>query len=133
MEGETPPIRYYREKRLETEVMCSNCALRYAIYGVFAYCLDCGIHNSQQILDKNLELAEKEAALAGTVESELATRLIEDALENEVSSFDGFGRENCEIVRGGYSSGATRRGSVEGEEQLRAVGANAGRGGGAGL
>src|SRR5215467_7150923 len=28
------PIRYYREKKLETEVVCDNCTLRYAIYGV---------------------------------------------------------------------------------------------------
>ena len=33
---------------------------RYAIYGVFGYCPDCGLHNSLQILRKNLELAEKE-------------------------------------------------------------------------
>ena len=28
-------IRYYREKQLETEVVCNACTLRYAIYGVF--------------------------------------------------------------------------------------------------
>ena len=97
VEGTLPPIAHYREERLETEVICSNCTLRYAIYGVFAFCPDCGIHNSLQILEKNIELAEKEAALASTVEGELAVRLIEDALENEVSSFDGFGRETCRV------------------------------------
>ena len=30
------PIRQYREKRLETEVVCDRCTLHYAIYGVFA-------------------------------------------------------------------------------------------------
>jgi hypothetical protein len=63
------PIRYYREKRLETEVVCDNCMLRYAIYGVFGWCPDCGVHNSLQILAKNLE--------------------------NAVAAFDGFGREIC--------------------------------------
>jgi hypothetical protein len=29
------PIRSYREKQLETEVVCDACTLRYAIYGVF--------------------------------------------------------------------------------------------------
>lgn len=89
-----PPhaIRYYREKKLETHVVCENCTLRYAIYGVFGWCPDCGIHNSRQILTKNLELAQKELVLADAVEGELAEHLIGDALENAVSAFDGFGR-----------------------------------------
>jgi hypothetical protein len=87
------PIRYYQEKQLETSVTCDVCTLEYAIFGVFAFCPDCGTHNSLQILNKNLELVEKEIAFAGTMEdTELARRLIEDALENAVSSFDGFGR-----------------------------------------
>ena len=97
VEGRPHPIRHYREKQLETEVTCDHCTLRYAIYGVFAFCPDCGTHNSLQILNKNLELAEKELALAGTVEGDLAEHLISDALENAVSAFDGFGREACRI------------------------------------
>lgn len=89
------PIRYYREKQLETAVVCDNCTLRYAIYGVFGWCPDCGVHNSLQILLENLELASKELALAETVEKELADHLVGDALENLVSAFDGFGREVC--------------------------------------
>ena len=34
------PIRYYREKQLETEVVCNACTLRYVIYGVFGWCPD---------------------------------------------------------------------------------------------
>jgi hypothetical protein len=89
------PIRYYREKQLETEVVCDKCALRFAIYGVFGWCPDCGAHNSLQILSKNLELAKKELSLAASVETDLAEYLIGDALENVVSAFDGFGREIC--------------------------------------
>jgi len=89
------PIRYYREKQLETEVICESCALRYAIYGVFGWCPDCGTHNSFQILAKNLELSNKELVFAQSAESELAEHMIGDALENVVSAFDGFGREIC--------------------------------------
>lgn len=89
------PIRYYREKELETAIVCDNCTLRYAIYGVFGWCPDCGVHNSLQILAKNLELARKELTLAASAEAELANHLIGDALENAVSAFDGFGRELC--------------------------------------
>lgn len=89
------PLHYYREKQLETEVVCDGCTLRYAIYGVFGWCPDCGAHNSLQILHKNLELASKELALAESVDKDLAEHLIGDALENIVSAFDGFGREVC--------------------------------------
>lgn len=90
------PIRYYREKELETAITCDSCTLRYAIYGVFGWCPDCGVHNSLQILIKNLELARKELALATSAEADLANHLIGDALENAVSAFDGFGRELCQ-------------------------------------
>lgn len=89
------PIYYYREKSLETEVVCEKCTLRFAIYGVFGWCPDCGAHNSLQILSKNLELAKKELSLATTVEADLAEHLVGDALENVVSAFDGFGRVIC--------------------------------------
>jgi hypothetical protein len=92
------PIRSYREPTLETEVLCDHCTLEYAIYGVFAYCPDCGAHNSLQILNKNLDLALKEVVLAATLtDPDFARHLLEDALENCVSSFDGFGRETCRI------------------------------------
>jgi hypothetical protein len=92
--GTPRPIRYYREKELETNVACSDCTLEYAIYGVFGFCPDCGVRNSLQILQKNLQLARKEIELAATVDNiELREHLIGDALENIVSSFDGFGRE----------------------------------------
>jgi hypothetical protein len=89
------PIRYYREKKLETEVVCDQCTLRYAIYGVFGWCPDCGVHNSLQILTKNLEFAKKELKMAESVDTDLANHLVGDALENVVSAFDGFGREIC--------------------------------------
>jgi hypothetical protein len=92
------PIRSYREPTLETEVLCDHCTLEFAIYGVFAYCPDCGAHNSLQILNKNLDLALKEVGLAVTLtDPDFARHLLEDALENCVSAFDGFGRETCRI------------------------------------
>lgn len=107
------PIRYYREKELETAVVCDHCTLRYAIYGVFGWCPDCGVHNSLQILIKNLELARKELGISATAEQELADHLIGDALENAVSAFDGFGRELCKRksveIRFQNLAGARRR------------------------
>ena len=95
--GRPHPIHYYQEKRLETEVTCDVCTLEYAIYGVFAYCPDCRTHNSIQILNKNLELAEKQVSLASGEDGDFTAYLIADALENAVSAFDGFGRELCAV------------------------------------
>jgi hypothetical protein len=97
VEGRLPPIRHYREKKLETEVVCDRCTLRYAIYGVFAFCPDCGIHNSLQILLKNLELYEKLLDLARQMEPQAAGHLTGNALEDAVSALDGFGRETCRV------------------------------------
>ncbi len=95
--GRQPPIHYYREKQLETEVVCTSCTLRYSVYGVFAFCPDCGQHNSIQILDTSLEVIGKMLEMATRAEKVLAERLIENALEDCVSTFDGFGRELCRL------------------------------------
>jgi len=95
--GRPHPIRYYCEKALETQVVCDKCTLRYAIYGVFAFCPDCRAHNSRQILDRNLSLATKELALAAEKGGELGDHLVRDALSGAVASFDGFGRETCRV------------------------------------
>ncbi len=96
--GHLPALRHYREKALETKVTCDSCTLDYSVFGVFAYCPDCASHNSLQILRSNLDLIDRQLALAeGIEEATLRTHLIEDALENCVSSFDGFAREVCSI------------------------------------
>jgi len=108
-QGNAIPIRYYREKKLETEVVCGNCTLRYAIYGVFAFCPDCGQHNSLQILNKNLELVSKMLEIASTTEKDMADHLVRNALEDCISSFDGFGRELCKV----YANKASNPDKVE--------------------
>lgn len=97
VKGRPLPIRYYREKQLETDVICDHCTLHYMIYGVFGYCPDCGVHNSLQILMKNLELVQKVLAFAEEQEPAVAETLVANALEDCVSTFDGFGRETCRI------------------------------------
>jgi hypothetical protein len=109
--GQPTPIRYYHEQQLETEVVCEQCALRYMIYGVFSYCPDCREYNSLQIFDKNLELVLKMLDMASSAEGELLKRVIENALEDCVSAFDGFGREICR-VHAKTSSEPTKAGKV---------------------
>ncbi len=94
--GTPLPLRHYRERTLETELKCDQCTLEYSVYGVFAYCPDCGVHNSHQILVRNLDLAQRQVELARTIEdASFRKHMVEDALENCVSAFDGFGREIC--------------------------------------
>jgi hypothetical protein len=93
-QGAQVSLRWYREKNLESDIVCDQCGLRYAIYGVFGWCPDCGVHNSLQILAKNLEIATKKLALSES-ERDLAEALVADALAGIVSGFDGFGRELC--------------------------------------
>ena len=95
--GRATPVRRYQEQDLETEVVCDKCTLRYMIYGVFGFCPDCGVHNSLQILGKNFDLIEKLLTIAETQETSVSQQLIENALEDCVSAFDGFGRETCRV------------------------------------
>lgn len=92
-----PPLHMYGEKDLETYVECPSCSLKYAVYGVFAYCPDCGQHNSLQILTRNLDIVLKELDMAASSDADIHTALVANALEDCVSSFDGFGREVCHI------------------------------------
>jgi rubrerythrin len=104
------PIQYYREKNLETTVICENCTLEYAVYGPYAFCPDCGVHNSLQILTSNFVLAEKEVEIAKTISVEgLGKQLIEDAFENLISSFDAFGKTICRA----YASKSTNTSQAE--------------------
>lgn len=95
VKGNPTPIAFYSEKQLEERVTCSSCTLEYAIYGAFGFCPDCGIHNSLQIVNANFDLILKTVDLAQTVQVDVTKKLVENALEDAVSCFDGFGREHC--------------------------------------
>lgn len=97
IEGQPYPIHRYKEKRLEQLVVCDKCNLAYEIYGVFGYCPDCGMHNSLQILNANLDIVQKMLAMATECEPAISKNLVENALEDTISSFDGFGREVCKV------------------------------------
>jgi hypothetical protein len=95
VKGSPTPIAYYREEELEERVTCSACTMDYTIYGAFGFCPDCGVHNSLQIVNANFDLVLKALDLAQAAAADLAAKLIDNALEDAVSCFDGFGREHC--------------------------------------
>jgi hypothetical protein len=92
--GSPTPIVYYSEIELEQKIVCQNCTLAYTIYGVFGYCPDCGIHNSKQITDTNFSLILNMLDLPfKEVTAVISEKIVENALEDIVSTFDAFGRE----------------------------------------
>lgn len=95
VKGSPAPIAYYREEELEERVTCSACTMEYTIYRAFGFCPDCGVHNSLQIVNANFALVLKALDLAQAAPTDLAAKLIDNALEDAVSCFDGFGREHC--------------------------------------
>lgn len=93
------PIAYYAEKDLESHLICDNCTLEYAVFGKFAYCPDCGVDNTLQILRKNMELVHKLLVSAKEDEdSDFQGHLIQNALEDVVSTFDSFGRNSVRLL-----------------------------------
>ena len=125
--GPPLPIHHYREKKLETTIVCSNCTLRYAVYGAFAFCPDCRQHNSHQILETNLEVVRKMLDLAQSQDGDLEVMLIQNALEDCVSAFDAFGRELCRVHadRTSNPAGMSRmrfQNMVQARSELQAIG-----------
>jgi len=100
VEGGPPiPLHHYREKALETQVICEACKLDYMVYGVFVYCPDCGEKNTFQALQANHEVILEILDLAAQNEkATVRTQLIEDALENCVSGFDAYGRKTLGLA-----------------------------------
>lgn len=95
VKGRPTPITYYSEKELEEKVVCDSCTLEYTIYGAFGFCPDCGVHNSKQIVEANFDLVLKMLDLASGTDSDIKSKLIENALEDCISAFDGYAREHC--------------------------------------
>jgi hypothetical protein len=101
--GNPTPLVHYTESELEEKVTCENCTLEYTIYGVFGYCPDCGVHNSNQMANANYDLILKMLDLASKADADIASKLVENALEDAISAFDGFGREHCSKTYKGIS------------------------------
>jgi hypothetical protein len=95
--GSLPPVNHYKELEVETRVTCNRCTLKYAVYGVYGFCPDCGVHNSPLIADSSLNAVLQLIHEAETSKNKPAEQWIRSALIDTVSAFDGFGREICRL------------------------------------
>lgn len=112
------PLANYEEKQLETTLICGQCTLQYAVYGVFAFCPDCGRQNSIQILMKSLEVSEKLLLIAQEQDKETAGTLIASSLNGIVATFDGFSKRLCRDYAE-YSSDKARASTVSFQNVLK--------------
>lgn len=97
------PIKYFSERDVETNVICDNCGLVFAVYGVFARCPDCTRLTSMSIFKKSLEVARKRLELVDRIppsEKDLTDALLSDTLSAGVAAFDSLGKR----LRGEYPS-----------------------------
>lgn len=89
------PTKYYTEKELETTVICDNCGLEFAIYGVFSRCPDCKEFNAFLMFEKSLETTQK--LLSVLLKPDVATDIKEQTygfiLSSSIAAFDGLGKE----------------------------------------
>ncbi len=89
------PTKYYTEKELETTVICDNCGLEFAIYGVFSRCPDCKEFNAFLMFEKSLETTQK--LLSVLLKPDVAIDIKEHTygfiLSSSIAAFDGLGKE----------------------------------------
>ena len=84
----------YLEKQLDTDVICDNCDLEFAVYGVFASCPDCGQLNALKVCLASLETAKKKLVLFQdeSLDMDLRDDFLQDALGGAISAFEAYGK-----------------------------------------
>jgi len=95
MSGFNFPTKYYTEKELETVVVCDNCGLEFAIFGVFSKCPDCTEFNAFQMYDKSLDTTQKliSILIRPDVHADIREQTMGLILSSTIAAFDGLGKE----------------------------------------
>ncbi len=100
-EVKTPNFRVhnYREKDVETEVICDSCGLEFAVFGVFASCPDCSQINAFNVFSTSLNVCRKLMALTEREDAtgELGRELRQDLMGRAVGAFDALGKKLREL------------------------------------
>lgn len=98
-ERRDPPffhIRRYREKDLETSMVCDGCGLHFSIFGAFASCPDCSQINAFTAFRKSAEVGKKKLDLVLNLDGigkDIIENEFKSILSDTVAAFDGLGKE----------------------------------------
>ncbi len=80
------------EEVLRRDIICPNCALEHAVFGIATWCPDCGEDIFLEHVRKELQVIEKVLSAVDSRHDELGARVaardIENALEDVVSIFE---------------------------------------------
>jgi hypothetical protein len=118
--GRLPNVRYYTEEKLKRKVTCDNCGFQYAVYGISFHCPFCGKGNLILHLNRNVEitrvLIEEGTKLLSEHGSDVAQRMIGNALEDVVGIFEGFQKS---IYIYGIHRNFSKEEADKKEEQIR--------------
>ena len=92
--GPLPNVRFYTEEKLRRKVVCDNCGFQYAVYGISFHCPLCGKGNLTVHLKRSVEitqvLIEESEKMFSEQKTDVAQRIIGNALEDVIGIFEGF-------------------------------------------
>jgi len=101
-------LHSYRESDVETSVTCTNCGLEFAVFGVFAFCPDCGQLNAFDVFGACLEVCRRRLPLLDLPETatdqELVQAILVDALGSAIGAFDALGKKLRQTYPATFSS-----------------------------
>jgi DNA-directed RNA polymerase subunit RPC12/RpoP len=84
----------YKERQVDSELVCPECNFRFQVYGIFGYCPGCRTENLL-IYDANLEIIKQEIS-----SSKDPQRSLRHAYADLVSTFEAFGKKKAKQFTG---------------------------------
>ena len=82
----------YMEREVDTELVCSECATQFQVYGIFGYCPGCGYENLR-IYDANWDVIKRSLGEAANKK-----RPLRHAYGDLVSAFEAFCSRKARLI-----------------------------------
>jgi len=87
-----PVTPSYRERKVDSELVCPDCNTHFQVFGIFGYCPGCRTENLR-IYDANLEIVKREVA-----SSDDPQRALRHAYTDLVSMFEAFCKNKAKLI-----------------------------------
>ncbi len=82
----------YKEKQVDSELICPDCSTRFQVFGIFGYCPGCRTENLK-IYDANLEIIKREVTSGNDPQ-----RALRHAYADLVSMFEAFCKNKAKLI-----------------------------------